>query len=214
VSGVVTISASYGAGGAVVGRAVADRLGLDFFDRAIPVAVADRLAISAEEAIALDEHPPGLVERMLASLASAAAPMASDAGVDLGRTRSGYRAGTEEILRQIADGAGGVVLGRAAMVVLAGRSDVLSVRLDGPADRRVAQAVRLHAGEEATARAEQRNTDRAREAYVRIFYGTSQGEPSLYHLVIDSTAIELATCADIVVTAARSRLPRDAAGRD
>src|SRR5690349_21256314 len=53
---VVTISATYGAGGSVVGPAVAERLGVPFVDRAIPTAVAGRLAISLDEALHPDEQ--------------------------------------------------------------------------------------------------------------------------------------------------------------
>ena len=44
---VVTISATYGAGGALVGPEVADRLGVPFVDRAVPVAVANDLGITS-----------------------------------------------------------------------------------------------------------------------------------------------------------------------
>ena len=43
--GVVTVSAAYGAGGAEVAPAVAERLGLAFVDRAIPAQVAGRLGV-------------------------------------------------------------------------------------------------------------------------------------------------------------------------
>jgi shikimate kinase len=37
---VVTLSAGYGAGGSVIGPAVAERLGVPFLDRALPAGVA------------------------------------------------------------------------------------------------------------------------------------------------------------------------------
>ncbi|MCU1493201.1 MAG: hypothetical protein JWO62_965 [Acidimicrobiaceae bacterium] len=203
--GAVTISASYGTAGAIIGPVVAERLGLEFFDRAIPVAVAQRLAIDAEEALAHDERPPGLVDRLLSALANVAVPIGADTGSEMGATRTSFCESTEAVLRQIADGPGGVVLGRAAMVVLAGRPDVLCVRLDGPLEARIAQAVRLHGVDEQTARSEQRAADRAREAYSHIFYGVGQGDPKLYHLVIDSTAIPVEACVEIIVEAARAR---------
>ena len=43
----VTISASYGAGGSRIGPALAQRLGVEFLDRAIPTRVADRLGCLA-----------------------------------------------------------------------------------------------------------------------------------------------------------------------
>ena len=53
--GVVTVSAAYGAGGAEVSRAVAERLGLPFHDRAIAAQVAGRLGVPVSEAEANDE---------------------------------------------------------------------------------------------------------------------------------------------------------------
>ena len=53
--GVVTVSAAYGAAGAEVSRAVAERLGLPFHDRAIAAQVAGRLGVPVSEAEANDE---------------------------------------------------------------------------------------------------------------------------------------------------------------
>ncbi|HEY0540394.1 MAG TPA: cytidylate kinase family protein, partial [Actinoallomurus sp.] len=39
MAGVVTVSATFGAGGSVIGPAVAERLGKPFVDRAIPYTV-------------------------------------------------------------------------------------------------------------------------------------------------------------------------------
>ena len=55
---VVTISATYGAAGSVVGPAVAERLGVPFLDRAIPTAVANDLGISLEEAMPATSRCP------------------------------------------------------------------------------------------------------------------------------------------------------------
>ena len=45
--------------------------------------------------------------------------------------------------------------------------------------------------------------DRAREAYVRHFYGCDSRDPALYHLVIDSTALSNETVVEIIAAAAR-----------
>ena len=66
---VVTISAPYGAGGPVVGRMVAELLGVPFLDRAIPTTVAQTLAVSLDEAQAHDERADTRVGRLLAALA-------------------------------------------------------------------------------------------------------------------------------------------------
>ena len=50
----VALSAAYGAGGVRIGSALADRLGVPFLDRAIPSAVAARLSVSVDAAVAFD----------------------------------------------------------------------------------------------------------------------------------------------------------------
>ena len=65
----VTISASYGAGGSQVGPAVAERLGVEFLDRAIPTRVADRLAVPLDDALAHDESLGDAIGRLVSSFA-------------------------------------------------------------------------------------------------------------------------------------------------
>jgi cytidylate kinase len=117
-----------------------------------------------------------------------------------------FRMATEAVIRQIADGAGGVILGRASMVVLKDRPDVLCVRLDGPAEARIRQVVARSQADEAQVRKEQKDTDDARESYGRTFYRVTQNDPMLYHLIIDSTVFSLDTCIDLVLRAASDRL--------
>ena len=199
----ITISSSFASGGATIGPAVADRLGLKFFDRAIPVAVAKQLDVDVDEAVAGDMKAPGRLERMLSAISSVSLPTGlPDVPGDLFSSPDRFKIATERILRQIADGEGGVVHGRAAMVVLRDRPDVLCVRLDGPADVRLAQQVERHGGDRKEIEAEMRSTDAAREAYSRTFYGVSQDDPTLYHLSIDTTVISWDAATDLIVAAA------------
>ena len=111
---------------------------------------------------------------------------------------------TEAQLQHIADTTGAVVLGRAGMVALSGGPSVLCVRLDGTVEARIAQVV-AHGIEEASARQGQRDVDSAREAYARVFFNARQGDPRLYHLMLDSTVLSAEACTDIIVRAAQDR---------
>ncbi len=66
---VVTISASFGSGGSIVGPAVAEKLGLPFLDRALPVAVSRTVDSTLEDAFAHDERPPTLLQRVFKGMA-------------------------------------------------------------------------------------------------------------------------------------------------
>ena len=204
----VTLSAAYGAGGSRVGPAVAERLGVTFVDRAIPTAVAERLAIPLEEALAHDQSMGGALERLLATLAPAGQAYGA-VPVDV-LAEPDYRRVTEELLLEHAADGRAVLLGRAAAIVLRDDPRALHVRLDGPRRRRIAQAMAVQGVDRDTAERRLEETDRAREAYVRHFYRCDPKDAGLYHLVIDSTAIPLDACVEIIALAARARGERAA----
>jgi cytidylate kinase len=201
----VTLSAPYGAGGSEVGPRLAERLGVPFLDRAIPTAVADRLAVPLEDALDRDEMVSGLLARLLAGFAPAAqavggAPPPVDAIDD-----REYLDATEHVIRERAASGGGVFLGRAAALVLRDEPHALHVRLDGPRERRCAQAAELEGVDRQVAERRQAETDRARDAYWRHFYRCDQRDVRHYHLVIDSTALGLDACVDVIARAAEAR---------
>ena len=200
----VTVSAAYGAGGSVVAPALADRLGLPFLQRvttseghlAKPGPCDEQL--SAEEAKTTPAH------RLLAHLTQAmpAGPTASPPSTH--HQDEHLRAhGEAGIHRLLADGDGGVILGRAAAVVL-GMDRGFHVRLDGPAERRVIQGAAIEGISQEQARERLRAADKARTAYVRRLYRCDPADASLYHLVIDSTAMPLDTVIELIVNAARA----------
>jgi cytidylate kinase len=203
--GVVTVSASYGAGGSEIGPAVAVALGLPFVDRAVPAGVARKLDVPLDLAEQRDETTARGLWRVISSMAlvpemTAAGPLAYHTFAD----EHAFREKTEEVLREIAE-TGGVVLGRAAALVLAGRDDALHVRLDGPLETRVAQAVARSGRPEAEVRRALRSNDAARAAYVRNFYRADPADARHYHLVLDTTAIPWSAAVDLIVAAARAR---------
>ena len=203
--GVVTVSAAYGAAGAEVSRMVAERLGLAFHDRAIAAQVAVRLGVSVSEAEANDETVVRGLWRLVASLGTMPDPVGGVLPTSNLPDARAYREQTERILGEIADGAGGVVLGRAGALVLKDRPDALHVRLDGPREQRLSAAIRRSGRSSEEVRREMEANDRTREAYVRHFYRCDPSDAQHYHLVVDTTAMPLETVVELVVTAARGR---------
>jgi len=197
----VTISASYGAGGSQIGPAVAERLGVEFLDRAIPTSVADRLRVPLDDALAHDESLGDAIGRLVSTFALL--PELAGAMVQAGYLAGeDYRRETERLIKEHAD-SGAVILGRAGAVILRDHPGALHVRLDGPPERRVAQAVEIEGLSPNDAERLRKDGDRAREAYVRHFYGCDAKDPSLYHLVIDSTALSKETVVEIIAAAVR-----------
>src|SRR5215207_4028281 len=114
---IVTLSASYGAGGAFVGPQLAERLGVPFLDRAIPSEVAERLAIPLEEAAARDDSVGGLLSRVALRLAPIGLAFGAETASDTIDEES-FRRTTETIIREHASTGDAVILGRAGALVL------------------------------------------------------------------------------------------------
>lgn len=195
----VTISAAYGALGSEVGRRLADRLDVPFLDRAITAGVAQRLALPLAEAESLDESPATRVERLLASFTQMGSLFGvTPALIEAPTDEATFRRATEDIIRQHAASGSAVIVGRAAMIVLAEHPHVVRVRLTGPRDARIQQAVRLHGLARDEAERQARASDGVREAWVQRFYGRDVKDPSLYDLVINATRFDAEACVELI----------------
>ena len=212
----VALSASYGAGGSVVGPALAERLCVPFIDRAIPLAVADRLEVPYDDAAAHDEHvSTGWLERVLSGFVGGDTGVPAPLPADTFSSED-FRRATEEVLLHQAQTGEGVILGRGSVVVLRSEPSALRVRLDGPARERVRQAMQLDPSLDAeSAERARAQFDRTHAAYLQQFYGVEVGDSALYHLVLDSTAIDLDVCVELIVRAAQAlRLAPDGRSPD
>lgn len=205
---IVTVSASFGVGGSVIGPRVARALDVPFIDRAIPQAVAAEIGCTLDEALVHDDRAEHGIGRLLAG--AARLPDLAVGGIDIYLPTHDYVpeeefvSHTERAIRAVAAAGGGVILGRAAALVLADEPGALHVRLDAPRKRRLA---RVRRELELTGREAERvldDNDRARVAYVKHFYRADPADPGLYHLVLDNTRLPTSTCVDLIVTAARS----------
>ena len=78
------------------------------------------------------------------------------------------------------------------------------VRLDGPAERRVEQAMRLEGVDRATAARRLRQLDRTHASCLRHYYGANVHDPGLYHVLLDSTRIELEVRVELLLAAIHS----------
>lgn len=198
----VAISAAYGAAGSVIAPRVAERLGVPFVDRALTLAVAERLDVPVDDALAHEEDggAGSLLQRILSGFHGADTGSPTPLPPDVVTTEDFHRA-AEEVLRAQAATGEGVILGRGAVAALRDDPRVLRVRLTGPQERRVEQAIRLGQRDRETAERALRRFDRAHAEYMRQFYDVDVDDPRLYHLTIDATALAPDACVSLIVSA-------------
>lgn len=193
----VTLSASYGSGGSEVGPALARRLSVPFIDRAVSPELAHRLAAAENES---------RFWRLIRSISPAggltAGSIHSASELD---DRLTDRETLEAALREAAAAGDAVILGRAGALALRNDPRAVHVRLHGPHDSRIVRAMEIQGIDEATARQRLRETDRARERFVRDIYGLDPTDPALYTMVLDATVFGTKACVEIIATAALAR---------
>ena len=200
----------YGTGISRIGSRVAERLGVPFLDRGVVTGVAERLRVPEASIETYDpdseKAPRSGLRRFLDSLGQ---PATADTSPASDQEAHRLRSAMENYLAE-ATLRGGVVVGRGGMVVLRRVPGVLHVRLDGPRDARVEQAMRMFGLDRRTAERRQEENDWARIRYVREEYGIDPDDPDLYHLRIDSTVLDWDTCVELIVAAARARTQQPA----
>jgi cytidylate kinase len=208
----VTVSATYGAGGSVIAPRLAEALGLPFLDRLISADMSEEAARRREgegagppgptEGLHEDEQaaiPAGRFLSYFARAASVGALMAPDAVIDDDDT---IRRRTEEGLRHLAAGAPAVLLGRAGAVVLASRPRAYHIRLDGPVERRVAWAASYEQLDLEAVKRRQTEADKARSQFVKRLFHADPADPRLYHLLMDPTVLGIEATVRVLQSAA------------
>jgi cytidylate kinase len=196
---VVTLFESYGSGAGYIGPRVAQALGVPFHAQ----------AFSSEELenAETDREREGVLARVFAAMGGSyaglegpAVAMAQrdDYDVIMANTRR-----VQEDARQ-----GGVIMGRNAALILAHRPAALHVKLDGPLAQRVERAARDSGISLQRAGRRQKREDQIRADMSLQLYGWDPRDPDRYDLVVNTGTMDLDTCVEIIVQAARIKAGR------
>lgn len=188
---VITISRQYGSGGSEVGRDVADRLGVAFYDNAILEEAAREMHIEPKEIAEREQNisTPRLVEMLI---------MGNDIpeGVVLS-TDDKLFISQSKIIREAAKQKPCVVIGRCADFILKGRPNVLKVFIQSDkkfAAHRIENSKERHLDEQAAlVKIEEVNTARANHYF--HYTNNRWGDAANYDIVINTgvTGIDGAT---------------------
>jgi cytidylate kinase len=182
---IVTVAAEHGA------PRVADALGVAFLDRALPASLE-----AAREA----EQQSSLVGRLARTSSMLANEQVERVDSDEGRIRTELA----EFLTR-ASTAGGVVLGRGGVFVLADEPGALHVLLAGDHEGRVARIAERAGVDRADADRRVRALDRARKDYMQRVYGADADDRTHYHLVVNTVALGIDASVELVIAASRIR---------
>lgn len=206
---VVTITRQYGAGGSLVARLVAERLGWTVIDNEFVGEVATRAGVPPEEVAAREERAPSLIERLAGALAVSAPEMfvpaaTADGEVDEERL---IRI-TERVIGEAAAHGRVVLVGRGATAYLGTAGEgarALHAYVVAPRGDRIRTVVaRLAVGEAEAAKAVD-EIDAARERYLERYYRRRRDDAANYHVVVNTAWLGYEAAAEVIVEVVKRR---------
>lgn len=191
---IITIERQYGSGGSIIGKLVAEKLGISYYNREILELAAQRSGFSLEYLEAAEENVP---KSFLYSLMLSANPTKSlednlplSDKVFLMESR---------IISEIADKeAAFVLVGRCGNYVLEDKG-CFSVYIYAPAQERVKRAVEEYGIPEAKAESIMKKYDKRRESFYNVNSGRVWQDKDQYSLCLNSAELGDELCAELIV---------------
>lgn len=183
---VITINRELGSGGRTVGRKLAEKLGVEYFDKAVIKALQERYNLSVEQIEQLKGQKTSWWEEFKRKMTF------SESEYELNQTNieteDVFRAETE-ILRALAKENSCVIAGRTACYIFRENPNHLSILIQASMPCRMARVAREQNMSKEEARMVIEKVDAMRENYVKEYTGSSRYDSRNYQLVINMDEI-------------------------
>lgn len=199
---IITISRQYGSGGREIGRAVAEKLGIDFYDKEILLKLAEESGYTLDfiesqgeykTNTALNYTPLGTSSSMRFE------PMISPTNSVVNMQN--------ELITKLAEEKPCVIIGRAADYLLRKRTDVLNVFIYANENSRI-KCIAERYGNISTEEALKlmRHYDKQRKKHYRYYTDRIWGSMDLYHLCINTSILTKTLAVKLLCDSYRSLL--------
>jgi uncharacterized membrane protein YczE len=177
---IITIGREFGSGGYEVGKLLAEKLGITFYDEQLNVMASAQSGLPLSKVEELEHH---LEREIVYDFKNAAYAMTSGS---LSPDEKLFVAQTT-VIRQIAAGDEScVIIGRCADYVLYDDPNCFRLFIHARPDARTERVMRQFNLTEAQAKVQMENTDKARAQHYKRFTGRDYGKQEYYHLGVDS----------------------------
>jgi len=198
---VITINRELGSGGRTVGRKLAEKLGVAYYDKAVIHALQERYNLTAEQIEKLKGQEQSWWAEFKRKMTF------SDNEYDLNQTGIEtvdiFRAETE-ILKAIAKDESCVIAGRSGFYVFGEHPNHLSIFIQASMFSRVARVAREQNMSKDRARKTIGKIDEMRENYVKEFTHTSRYDTRNYQLVLSMDGLTEDAAVDVILNYIRS----------
>ncbi len=196
---IITISRAFGSGGRTIGKAVAQQLGIPYYDKELVDKVAEESGFHADFIEEAGEYAP-VTSSFLFNIAVSPNPMAMVGTMSMADQLFVCQT---NVIRRLADEGPCVIIGRCADYILREREDCLHVFIHADMEHRAERIVRLYGETKQSPQKRLTDKDNKRKVYYRHYTNRNWGEAQNYHLSLNSGLIGVDKCADIIVDVAK-----------
>ena len=191
---IITISREFGSGGRTIGRKVAEKLGIPFYDKELVDQIAVESGFAPKFVEEHGEHSP------TGSFFSYAFAPQGVPGIMNGLSTADFLWNIQcNVILQLADQGPCVIVGRNADYILKDRPDALHVYVFADVPYRADRIVRLYGESEKSPEQRLAEKDKRRRVNYQHYTGRTWGMAQNYDLCLDTGVLGEDYCAEIVV---------------
>ena len=195
---IITIGRELGSGGRTIGKLVANRLGISYYDRELIDQASEKSGLATQFVESSEQKVTNSFLYNLAMGTSYGYGILQGANQQtLPLSEQIYEA-QKDVITKFADRGRCVIVGRCADQILAERKDVLRVFIYADMDKRVERGIKEYGMEATTARKEMEKSDKERSRHYNIFTDKTWGDRHNYDLLLDSSKLDYENCAKII----------------
>lgn len=201
---VITVGRQFGSGGRELGRLLADKLGIAYYDKELLAEAARSKGLSSEFFEQNDERFPRFVNGFF-SYAQCYQPMDIYAGNSAFSCDSVYQA-VDELICRIAENESCVIVGRTADYILREHPRCVNIFVHAPMEHCISRIMRrgdIDSPDKARSLAVK--TNKLRANYYNFYTDKRWGAAESYHLTIDSSMMPMEQVAETVIDYLRRR---------
>ena len=195
---VITIGRQYGAGGKAVGKALAEELGVHFYDEEILKITSETSAIG-EQYFRLADEKAG--NNLLYKIFDSIKPTIGEphVGERMTKPENLFRF-QAKIIKELAERESCIIAGRAANYVLKeeGQKDVLNIFVYANLQKKIERIMELERVDAELAEKHIRKIDKERAEFYKYYTGWDWTDMQHYDLCINSSDIDYPQMADII----------------
>ncbi len=199
---VITIGRSLGSGGRYIGKLLAERFGISYFDKEI-LALAARESGLCESVFERKDEQKGFMRGVLGQIHNA---WDGSGFVSKGLTEEMLFRMQSDAIRNAAEQGSCIFIGRCADYVLRDHPRLVSVFIAADTEDRIKHIMKRTECDEKTAQKLIAHGDRERTSFYNFYSDRQWGVAATYDLCVNSSRLGLDATADLIANYVRQRL--------